>query len=105
MAKGCPLPSLRKLPAITTNGTLAKRRHGLVRTPGLRLTIADLFLPALAARQRGRDALLLLRDHGLVHVLLVHALLLGAHRVALHVLVRHDHEALGFDRAVEHVGA
>lgn len=97
--------SLRKLPPIPTNRTLTKRRHWLIRTPRLRLTIADLLLPALATRQRRTNTLLLLCCHRLPQVLLLHALVFRLALFASQFLVFHGDEAGGGNGAVEDGGA
>lgn len=74
--------------------TLAKRRHGLIRTPRLRLRIADLLQLAPSTLQAVTDALLLLRHLRLLHILLLQLGVQLALLLALELLVRHGGELL-----------
>ena len=77
---------------MSTDLAFAKRGHRLVRAPGLGLTVADFLLLAFAALEGTRDALLHLRHHGLVHVLLCQLCVLGTALGRLELLIAHDHK-------------
>ena len=94
-----PKKPSRKLPTIPTKLALTKRRHRLIRRPGLRLRIAHLLLPTLATLQRGRDRLLLLGHHRVVHILLGDGRIGRDLLLALELLVGHDHQPRGADLA------
>ena len=85
----------RELPPVAAVHALAESRHGLVGTARLGLRVRDHLLLALAALELARDALFDLCDHGLVHVFLLELLVLLAALVRLHLVERHDGEALG----------
>jgi len=78
---------------------LTERRHGLISTPRLGLTVADHALFALATLELLGDALFDLGYHGIVHVFLLKLLVGGTTLVRLHLVVAHGNEALGRDFA------
>jgi hypothetical protein len=92
---------LREFPPVTTVHAFTERRHRLVCTPGLGLTIADLLLLALAALELSGNSLFNLRNHGLIHVFFFELFVLGTAGIRLHLVVRHDDKLLGWDVAGE----
>jgi len=89
------LLALRKLPPIPTNRTLTKRRHRLIRTPRLRLTITHLLLPTFATLQLTTNALFNLRHHCLLHCLFPQFLVFFFQFIAFELFGCHASQAAG----------
>ena len=90
---------LRKFPSVATVGALAKRRHRLISTPRLRLTVADFLLATFSAGQTRADALLHLCYHSLIHILFLQSRILGSALSRLQLFVSHCDKPFGSDFA------
>ena len=90
------------LPPLPTDQALAKGGHRLIRTPRLGLTVADLFVLALAALQAIAHTLLLLRRLSQAHIFILQLRILLPPLRALELVVAHVDESFRVDFAARH---